>query len=144
MLTGNLQIKNGKYYAVLNLKVNGKRKPKWIPLGLPERGNKREAESLLNHLIVEYETRGEGKFYHTLGENGEYITLNNAFNANTITLNAGGILALVSLALIMVFYIICFKPKGLKGWALLALSTAVCALILFALASFFYYSQQWD
>lgn len=74
MLTGNLQIKNGKYYAVLNLKVNGKRKPKWIPLGLPERGNKREAESLLNHLIVEYETRGEGKFYPTLGENGELLT----------------------------------------------------------------------
>ena len=74
MLTGNLQIKNGKYYAVLNLKVNGKRKPKWIPLGLPERGNKREAESLLNHLIVEYETRGAGKFYPTLGENGELVT----------------------------------------------------------------------
>ena len=74
MLTGNLQIKNGKYYAVLNLKVNGKRKPKWIPLGLPERGNKREAESLLNHLIVEYETRGEGKFYPTLAENGELVT----------------------------------------------------------------------
>ena len=74
MLTGNLQIKNGKYYAVLNLKVNGKRKPKWIPLGLPERGNKREAESLLNHLIVEYESRGEGKFYPTLGENGELVT----------------------------------------------------------------------
>jgi len=74
MLTGNLQIKNGKYYAVINLKVNGKRKPKWIPLGLPERGNKREAESLLNHLIVEYETRGEGKFYPTLGENGELLT----------------------------------------------------------------------
>ena len=74
MLTGNLQIKNGKYYAVLNLKVNGKHKPKWIPLGLPERGNKREAESLLNHLIVEYETRGAGKFYPTLGENGELVT----------------------------------------------------------------------
>ena len=31
-----------------------------------------------------------------------------------------------------------------QGWALFALSTAVCALMLFALASFFYYSQQWD
>jgi len=74
MLTGNLQIKNGKYYAVLNLKVNGKRKPKWIPLGLPERGNKREAESMLSHLIVEYESRGEGKFYPTFSENGELVT----------------------------------------------------------------------
>ena len=77
-------------------------------------------------------------------ENGELIEIQNSFNANTITANVGGILALISLALIMVFYIICFKPKGLKGWALFALSTAVCALILFALASFFYYSQQWD
>ena len=42
MLTGSLQMKNGKYYAVLNLKVDGKRKPKWIPLGLPVRGNKRQ------------------------------------------------------------------------------------------------------
>lgn len=74
MLTGNLQIKNGKYYAVLNLKVNGKRKPKWIPLGLPERGNKREAEALLNHLIVEYEAHGEGKFYPTLSKKGELLT----------------------------------------------------------------------
>ena len=74
MLTGNLQIKNGKYYAVLNLKVNGKRKPKWIPLGLPERGNKREAESMLSHLIVEYESSGEGKFYPTFSENGELVT----------------------------------------------------------------------
>ena len=74
MLTGNLQIKNGKYYAVLNLKVNGKRKPKWIPLGLPERGNKREAEALLNHLIIEYESHGEGKFYPTLSEKGELLT----------------------------------------------------------------------
>ena len=37
-MTGSLQIKNDKYYAVLNLKVDGKRKPKWIPLGIPIRG----------------------------------------------------------------------------------------------------------
>ena len=80
----------------------------------------------------------------TTGENGELIEIQNSFNANTITANVGGILALVSLALIMIFYIICFKPKGLKGWALFALSTAVCTLILFELASFFYYSQQWQ
>ena len=74
MLTGNLQIKNGKYYAVLNLKVDGKRKPKWIPLGLPVRGNKRQAEALLNRLIAEYEAHGEGKFYPTLSEKGELVT----------------------------------------------------------------------
>ena len=60
MLTGSLQIKNGNYYAVLNLKVNGKRKPKWIPLHLPERGNKRQAEAMLHRLIAEYESLDEG------------------------------------------------------------------------------------
>ena len=74
MLTGSLQMKNGKYYAVLNLKVDGKRKPKWIPLGLPVRGNKRQAEALLNRLIAEYEANGNGKAYPTLNENGALVT----------------------------------------------------------------------
>lgn len=55
MITGNLQIKNDKYYAVLNLKVNGKRKPKWIALGMPVRGNKRNAEAELMRLLNNYE-----------------------------------------------------------------------------------------
>ena len=29
-MTGSLQIKNNKYYLVLNTYENGKRKPKWI------------------------------------------------------------------------------------------------------------------
>lgn len=55
MITGSLQIKNDKYYAVLNIKVDGKRKPKWIPLNLPVRGNKRNAETELTRLINDYE-----------------------------------------------------------------------------------------
>ena len=55
MITGCLQIKNDKYYVMLNLKVNGKRKPKWISTGLPVRGNKRKAEAELTRLINEYE-----------------------------------------------------------------------------------------
>lgn len=74
MLTGNLQIKNNKYYAVLNIKVDGKRKPKWIPLGLSVRGNKRQAEALLNRLIAEYEANGDGKAYPTLNESGALVT----------------------------------------------------------------------
>ena len=35
MITGCLQQKNGLYYAVLYLKVDGKRKPKWISTKLP-------------------------------------------------------------------------------------------------------------
>ena len=84
MVTGNLQMKNGKYYAVLNLKVDGKRKPKWIPLGLPVRGNKRQAEALLNRLIAEYESHGEGKFYPTLSEKGELVT---AYGCDPITVD---------------------------------------------------------
>ncbi len=56
MITGSLQIKNGKYYAVINLKdVNGKRKPKWIATGLDIKGNKRNAEQILRDKIQEYE-----------------------------------------------------------------------------------------
>jgi len=58
-MTGCLQIKNDKYYAVLNLKVDGKRKPKWVPLGMPVRGDKRKAEAELNRLIGEYEQQAE-------------------------------------------------------------------------------------
>ena len=61
MLTGSLQIKNDKYYAMLNLYVNGKRKPKWIPLGLPVRGNKRAAELELCKLITKYENENNAQ-----------------------------------------------------------------------------------
>lgn len=64
-MTGSLQIKNDKYYAVLNLKVDGKRKPKWIPLGIPIRGNKRKAEAALNRLLEEYEKEEEIRENHS-------------------------------------------------------------------------------
>ena len=54
MITGSLQVKNDKYYAVLNLKVNGTRKPKWIPTNLEVKGNKRKADQELLRLIAEY------------------------------------------------------------------------------------------
>lgn len=49
MVTGSPQIKHKLYYACLNVYPNGKeggRKTKWIPTGLPERGNKRQAEHI--------------------------------------------------------------------------------------------------
>ena len=55
MITGSLQVKKDYYYVVLNLKENGKRKPKWIATGLSARGNKRKAEAMLNDLIHEYD-----------------------------------------------------------------------------------------
>lgn len=49
MVTGSIQIKNGKYQVVLNLEdENGKRKQKWISTGLPVRGNKKAAEAFLH------------------------------------------------------------------------------------------------
>ena len=41
-MTGSLAIKNGKYYAVLNVYEMGVRKKKWICSNLPEKGNKRK------------------------------------------------------------------------------------------------------
>ena len=58
-MTGSLTIKNGKYYAVLNIYEDGKRKKKWINSGLPEKGNKRKAEAFLREKIAEHE-RMEG------------------------------------------------------------------------------------
>lgn len=58
MITGSLQTKNGKYYAVINLTdINGKRKQKWIATGLELKGNKRNAEQFLRDKIKEYELK---------------------------------------------------------------------------------------
>jgi len=55
-MTGSLQIKGDKYYAVLNfLNQQGERKQKWINLNLPVKGNKRRAEAKLNELLVSYQ-----------------------------------------------------------------------------------------
>ena len=55
-MTGSLQEKNNKFYAVLNFKdSNGKRVQKWISLNLPVKGNKRKAEAMLNDLLVQYQ-----------------------------------------------------------------------------------------
>ena len=58
-MTGSLTVKNGKYYAVLNVYENGNRKKKWLNSGLPEKGNKRKAEQFLREKLAEYE-RMEG------------------------------------------------------------------------------------
>ena len=55
MVTGSLQEKSGKFYAVLNLKdEKGKRKTKWIATGLSVKGNKRRAEAILADLTRRY------------------------------------------------------------------------------------------
>ena len=50
-MTGSLQIKRDKYYAVLSWYEGEKRKQKWISTGLSVKGNKRRAENILKQEI---------------------------------------------------------------------------------------------
>ncbi len=55
-MTGSLQEKSGKYYAVINTTdINGKRKQKWISTGFETKGNKKKAEQFLREKLKEYE-----------------------------------------------------------------------------------------
>ena len=56
-MTGSLQVKNGKYYMVLNSTENGKRKQKWLSTGLTEKGNKRRAEQMLREALQQHEVQ---------------------------------------------------------------------------------------
>ena len=54
-MTGSIQEKHGKLYAVLCYKdVLGKSQRKWVPTNLEVRGNKKRAESMLPNIIEEY------------------------------------------------------------------------------------------
>ena len=55
-MTGSLQIKRGKYYAVLNLTDrDGRRRQKWVYTGYEAKNNQRKAEAALRGIIHEYE-----------------------------------------------------------------------------------------
>jgi integrase len=55
-MTGSLQIKNDKFYILLNTyDENGKRKQKWIATGLEVKGNKRLAEKMLREELNKQE-----------------------------------------------------------------------------------------
>ena len=57
-MTGSLQIKNNKYYAVINLiDIDGKRKQKWFPTNLETKGNKKKATQILEDKLKELEKR---------------------------------------------------------------------------------------
>jgi len=55
-MTGSLQKKSGKYYAVINIYQNGNRKQKWIDTGFAIKGNKMRAEKALREILVQYES----------------------------------------------------------------------------------------
>lgn len=51
-MTGALKVKRGYYYAVINYKDSyGKYKQKWFNTGLKERGNKKEAQKILDEKL---------------------------------------------------------------------------------------------
>ena len=56
-MTGSLQIRRNKYFAVLNFKdENGGRKPQWIPLHIEAvKGNKKKVSAAFAQVLVEYE-----------------------------------------------------------------------------------------
>ena len=54
-MTGRIQSKNGRYYAVINYSDCGKHKQKWIATGLPVKNNKRKAETMLPEIISDFE-----------------------------------------------------------------------------------------
>ncbi|MBQ7873888.1 MAG: tyrosine-type recombinase/integrase family protein, partial [Oscillospiraceae bacterium] len=54
-MTGSLQIKNDKYYVVINFYEYGKRKQKWISTDLPSKNNKKKAEQALREILYKFE-----------------------------------------------------------------------------------------
>ena len=55
-MTGSVQLSKGKWYCVLNMKdENGRRKQKWFPTHLREKGNKKKAQEMLQQLLVKYQ-----------------------------------------------------------------------------------------
>ncbi|MDY6367734.1 MAG: tyrosine-type recombinase/integrase [Clostridia bacterium] len=54
-MTGSLSTRNGLWYCVLYYKtIDGQHKQKWISTGLKERGNKKEAQFILQQKLEEY------------------------------------------------------------------------------------------
>lgn len=55
-MKGSLKIKRGYFYAVINYKDNyGKYKQKWFNTGLKERGNKKEAQKILDEKLSTFQ-----------------------------------------------------------------------------------------
>ena len=55
MVAGHLQEKKGLFYMVLSYKdCTGKRRTKWFPTGLPVKGNKKRAETMLMEMRHSY------------------------------------------------------------------------------------------
>ena len=58
-MTGSLQTKGNKYYVVLNMKIDGKRKQKWIDTKLTTNCTKKEREKKLREILTQYESNSQ-------------------------------------------------------------------------------------
>lgn len=79
-MTGHLQIKNDKYYAVINLYKNGKRSQKWISTGLTVKGNKTRAEKFLREQLSDFENQQNAPVSEMLFSEYIKVWLKNAQN----------------------------------------------------------------
>ena len=62
MITGCLQQKNGFYYAVLYLKIDGRRRCKWIPMKLSVQDtSQRKAQKAFDEIRLQYEREEEDR-----------------------------------------------------------------------------------
>ena len=76
MITGCLQQKNGYYYALLYLKVDGKRKVKWISTKLPVAGtSERKAKKVFEEIRSQYERDEEERLKKEAQDASEEINL---------------------------------------------------------------------
>lgn len=73
-MTGSLQTKNGKYYAVINLTdISGKRKQKWISTNLTSKSGKKEREKALRDILSQFDYKS--KLYTTDMLFSDYVEL---------------------------------------------------------------------
>ena len=80
-VTGNLQIKNGKYYVLVNLyDHNGKRSIKWVSLGLDSKGNKKAAKARMAEVLDEY-NRSQQNLLRTISKKKLPSSLFSSVNA---------------------------------------------------------------
>lgn len=70
-MTGSLQIKQNKYYAVLSWYEGERRKQKWIATGFDVKGNKRRAEAFLKQELDKLE---ELQDHHLTGTDQPFLS----------------------------------------------------------------------
>lgn len=59
-MTGSIQTKNGKYYAVINTTdIYGKRKQKWIATNLTTKSGKKEKDRVLREILTQFDNKSK-------------------------------------------------------------------------------------